>query len=261
MSTRFLGFLPLLVTLVTTSGCVVTAAPVADPYIPPPTYPTTTAGVATSDMLPSMSATSHEDGTTIWAALIGRGDVFLRLGAGDALTATAGGVTQTLTLDPTDANAHFTTHFAPLPDVTNVVVSLHRSGSEQSALDSVVPIPSAFTVTAPSTFATSEVMVQVTPGVVGPFTYQASGPCVNADIAGGTLAAFAGDDGSLGLDLSRVLTPAATASCALTINLMEPMTAGTWDPAFGEGDSNLEIFQGEQVRTIATTYQPATASK
>jgi hypothetical protein len=220
--------------------------------------PTTTTGVHTADLFPSMSATADETGVHVWAALIYPAGNFLALGAADALTATLsnGGSAALLPVRTSDGELHYTADFAPTAaaGATSVVVSFARAGGgEPSALRSVVPIAPAFSVGVPRDLAWSQdpmLTVTVTPAPARA-KLELDGDCVpTIGSAPATYDVNVDATGRIAFDLATAVAP-STGPCALGVRVRVE-TQGVWDPAF-DTDSTADVFQGARESRVTTT--------
>ena len=224
-----------------------------------------------------MSATSDETGVHVWAAFIIDVGDFLPLGAGDALAATVNGVTKTMTLDSTDANAHYRADFDG--PASQVVVSFTRTNGQPSAPNSVLTLAAPFTVSAPPSFTLTQaasndflvggLTLSVNPlpdPQKRPMLYRVSGACVPGVVAGSDrkVLPFPGENTENAvLDVSYVLDPTAT-NCDLTFQIRAE-TLGRWDPAFDTDgstqDDGVPGRAGAHVHVESGTRSTRTAAR
>jgi hypothetical protein len=227
---------------------------------------TSTSQLATANLFPSMSATSDEAGIQVWAAFIDDSS-FLPLGPGDTLTAAANGVTQPLTLDPNDKNAHYTTTL-PASDATSVTIALHRTNGQPDAPASVVPISPPFTLSAngPITIPQGPIegldfsgiaLFSITPALPpkAVVRYRLSGPCVPRALTIERDALPGGD--TVGLDFPNYLDP-RTHDCPVHV-VVDVRSQGTWDPALNT-DSKSDVLEGAQQRGVDVMVAPTPAA-
>jgi hypothetical protein len=133
------------------AGCAFDSSSSGDTAPKPARDPMYSADVATSEMVPSMSAESYGDGIRVYGALLARG-VFVTLSEGDYMTASIGNETLVLVRqqNPDPGKVRYEASFPQLEPAPEVTIRFHRPSGKKSA-EIKVPIPPAFTVTAENT--------------------------------------------------------------------------------------------------------------
>jgi hypothetical protein len=229
----------------------------------------------TSAMWPSMSVQSYGDGARVYAALLANdGGAFLELTDGDALTATLGGVTATLTrLSPDDpGKAHYVTDFAAPADGAELTVAFARPAGKASVTVSTrIGAPFAITSPAPAGVRVGDrLVIGVAPTLPVPvaspatphvFCHQAVA-LSNGDIAcENTVVRMVGDcvdpkspdldatfdgTGTASVDTSRVLLKASPCSASVQVRY-------TSDANIGSPPWSGKVIEGLQARSLQTT--------
>ncbi|MDB4996741.1 MAG: hypothetical protein JWM74_4173 [Myxococcaceae bacterium] len=192
----------------------------------------------TRDLVADFSAQSYGTGIKVYAALTHYGS-FLELDGGDAMTATLGSETRTLTREIANGSIHYVASFAPSTS-TDVTFALVRSAPRTSALTSVVTVPAPFSLSrAPSSFKWHDVIhlsvdPQPTGGSVAAIL---QGPCVLGTQAVGIETILPVVDGDVTLNTANM--GVVTGACDVTVRIRAEST-GVMDHAL---QGNVEGLQ------------------
>lgn len=246
------------------SGCFVSSTSEPSPE-PPPNLGTptsiTSGNLATSEISASLSAQSDGKTITVYAALLHDLKEFVRLDAGDYLTASIGPETIVLSPENTyDVHTHYVATFPAGTGEQKVTVALLRRNGKEGAPSSSVVIPAAFTVTSipPVAFRPGEPLkITVAPSLpVGSRNLEVviEGPCLAETKNTFPLTLTATGEGSV--DTTHVAfdttSGSKVAGCDVNVHVRR-LAHGQIDSAFR---SSLTDFEGLQVRTFSTAVIP-----
>lgn len=197
-----------------------------------------TSSYCTRDLVADFSAQSYGTGIKVYASLTRFGN-FLELDGGDALTATLGSETRTLTPEIGDGSIHYVATFAPSTSA-QVTFALARRAPRTRALRSVVTVPAPFSLShAPSSFKWRDVIhlnvdPQPTGGSVAAII---QGPCVVGTQTVGVETILPVVDGDVALNTANM--GVATGPCDVTVRIRAEST-GVIDPALQGGAEGLQ---------------------
>lgn len=211
--------------------------------------------VKTSGMYATFTAISDGSGTRAEAVLKVGGatsNTFVKLSSGDTLSVKAASESLTLT------ETHFGELYSYVGDLTadapgTEFTFVFDRTSDEDAPSSKATMPAAFNITAP---AASTVIKRSESNTI---TWDSSGSsnAMTVEVKGGCIIdyrqAVTGDPGTFTLNAGALKTPQnkETESCSGTI-VVTRASAGTLDPAFGEGGS----VTASQQRTVEVRIDP-----
>ena len=194
--------------------------------------------VLTDGIYAILRAVATADGTRVTATLLvggGGSNTYVRLTAGDALTATADGETRTLTPQNLGDIYQYNTELAANTVDTEVVFSFERM-IDDGAPDSRCTVPAPFEITGPAdgaavSRADSDLVITWTPSLEDDtLELEIEGLCIQ-----GLLATLDDATGSYTIPAGMIVSPSdPPEACEATIKLSR-QRSGTLDPAFGEG--------------------------
>ncbi len=230
-----------------------------------PSPPIASGTLDTASMQPSFSAQSDGTSVKVYAALLGStpgpNSGFVQLDPGESFTATLGGETLPLTLEPSpsDNHIHYAATFPEPGAAAEVVIAFQRPAGKTSAPMSTVTVAAPFEFASPLattfhrgdplTLALAPARSPLPASAAGRMAIAFEGACMPSPFADYEYGLDVQPDGTATFTTGGVLfgdeagqTQGISPGCDVTIHVRAD-TSGKLDPAFGNGG-----FEGLQER-------------